>query len=263
MSEEKEVKERCKWCGKLYKDVSRHLPHCPVYKLQKEADEHTQDLEITKGKTQEINVPASATAQIQPTQFWIWTEGLGVQMGVMIGHLNDMREFCGNVMKLLREQLFALNSGMADQIDLLKEIVKYEKERKFIADELETKVDNLMEDITATEPKPTFKKVESEPKQSQADADFEAYEEMQRQEAKEKEVTSYKDEITLPEGTRQLEGAITITTEKAFEIAFANGSQVWIPKSTIHGTTKEGGQNQTFVIDSWVLKKNGVIGADD
>ncbi len=248
MSEDKE-KERCKWCGKEFKKVGQHLPHCEVYKLQKEADEHIQDLEIKTGKTQEISVPESSTDKIKSDRFWAWTEGLGIQMGVVIGHLNDIREFCGNLMKLLREQLFAMNSGMADQIELLKEIVGYEKLRIGMMSKVETKI----EDIVQTKPPPTEAEMAEE------------FDEIQQKEAEAKEVTSYKNEITLPEGTRQLKGTVEIITEKAVQISFTNGkAEIWIPKSTIHSTMKDDKSiEQTFVIDSWVLKKNGVIGEDD
>lgn len=251
--EKEKKKERCKWCGKEFVKLAAHTPHCEVYKLQQDADAHTQDLVIEpKNKSQEITVPGSATVSIQPDQFWAWTEGLGVQLGVVIGHLSDVREFGGNVMKLLREQLFAINSGIADQLELLQQIVDYEKLRIEMMSKVETKIEEIVE------PKATFKKVPVEDLAAE-------YDEIRQKEDDAKEVKSYKDEITLPEGTRQLKGIAEIITEKAVQISFTNGkTEVWIPKSTIHSTMKDDKTiEQTFVIDSWVLKKNGVIGEKD
>ena len=57
-----------------------------------------------------------------------------------------------------------------------------------------------------------------------------------------------------------LEGLIKGQTEKALLIKFANGLELWIPKSVIH--SKYNGTNnmpQGFLIDNWILKKNNLI----
>lgn len=55
-------------------------------------------------------------------------------------------------------------------------------------------------------------------------------------------------------------GSIKNETPKALLIQFDNGSEVWIPKSTIHSSfniTKN--LDQKFAIDSWILKNNKIV----
>ncbi|MEJ2248785.1 MAG: hypothetical protein P8Y70_02955 [Candidatus Lokiarchaeota archaeon] len=51
-------------------------------------------------------------------------------------------------------------------------------------------------------------------------------------------------------------------TKKAIFLQFAENSEAWIPKSTMHyieDKDLEIGQNYTFTVDKWVLKKNKII----
>ncbi|MFO8020435.1 MAG: hypothetical protein R6U96_17570 [Promethearchaeia archaeon] len=58
----------------------------------------------------------------------------------------------------------------------------------------------------------------------------------------------------------RLDGAISGKTAKALLIRFEGGKEEWIPKSTIHNDyDSEEGVIQPFLIDNWVLKKNGII----
>ena len=57
-----------------------------------------------------------------------------------------------------------------------------------------------------------------------------------------------------------IKGAINGETEKALLLNFETGQELWVPKSTIHShfhNTK--GENQSFLIDNWILKKNKII----
>ena len=54
-------------------------------------------------------------------------------------------------------------------------------------------------------------------------------------------------------------GHIKAETGKALLIVFASGQEVWIPKSTIHSEYKpEVGVDQSFLTDSWILKRNNI-----
>ncbi len=59
---------------------------------------------------------------------------------------------------------------------------------------------------------------------------------------------------------KSITGTIKGETDKALLIQFDTGSEVWIPKSTIHSqfnNTKN--LNQKFMIDSWILDKNKIV----
>ncbi|MGV9174117.1 MAG: hypothetical protein ACOC44_05450 [Promethearchaeia archaeon] len=65
---------------------------------------------------------------------------------------------------------------------------------------------------------------------------------------------------TFTQGKSRLDGAITGKTAKALLIRFEGGKEEWIPKSTIHSEYEnEEGVIQPFLIDNWVLEKNGII----
>ena len=56
-----------------------------------------------------------------------------------------------------------------------------------------------------------------------------------------------------------IKGSIKAETGKALLIIFDSGQEVWIPKSTIHSKYKpEVGINQSFITDSWILKRNNI-----
>lgn len=63
-----------------------------------------------------------------------------------------------------------------------------------------------------------------------------------------------------PKGKRlEVDGYIKVKTEKALQISIM-GSVEWYPKSTVHSQYDEMDTGiQSFMIDKWVLKKNGVI----
>jgi len=63
-----------------------------------------------------------------------------------------------------------------------------------------------------------------------------------------------------PKKMAKIVGSIKSETSKALLIQFNNGSEVWIPKSTVHsGFNNIKDLVQDFTIDSWILKKNKVI----
>jgi hypothetical protein len=62
------------------------------------------------------------------------------------------------------------------------------------------------------------------------------------------------------EDRTRLDGAMTGKTAKALLIRFEGGKEEWIPKSAIHNEYKnEEDIIQPFLIDNWVLEKNGII----
>jgi len=68
------------------------------------------------------------------------------------------------------------------------------------------------------------------------------------------------EKINLDDETAKVGGVCEGKTEKALLILFESGKQVWIPKSTIRSGFDEGSNKmQDFTIDTWVLKKNGIV----
>lgn len=62
------------------------------------------------------------------------------------------------------------------------------------------------------------------------------------------------------EKIKKVGGSIKGETDKALLIQFDNGSEVWIPKSTIHsGFDNSKDKVQNFAIDSWILRKNKIV----
>jgi len=60
--------------------------------------------------------------------------------------------------------------------------------------------------------------------------------------------------------TKLVQGKIKGETGKALLIDFSNGSETWIPKSIVRSqftNTKE--EPQSFLIDTWILKKNKIL----
>jgi MFS superfamily sulfate permease-like transporter len=58
----------------------------------------------------------------------------------------------------------------------------------------------------------------------------------------------------------EINGTIESETDKALLIKFDQDKQIWIPKSRIHSNFKSDNSNdQSFVIESWILKKNNLI----
>jgi len=57
-----------------------------------------------------------------------------------------------------------------------------------------------------------------------------------------------------------VKGIIKNQTEKALPIEFGQKGEIWIPKSTVHPNYKSNeGIKQQLTIDTWILKKNGII----
>ena len=57
----------------------------------------------------------------------------------------------------------------------------------------------------------------------------------------------------------KINGAINGETEKALLLNF-EGNEIWVPKSTIHSQFKSvKGEDQSFLIDDWILKRNKVL----
>ena len=273
----------CEYCGKLFVAVANHYPHCPVKKITDEANAQIASGEnIHKaGKPQILEVRESATEKIPPDRFWAWTEGLGLQISIVIDSFTGIQVELRNLIKIVEElrnnagnsfttrteilqQLVALNAGMADLIEIAQSGKITDEDR---IKELEKKKIGKVD--------PGFKlvpagNVNHKPvSQTQDEADAQNYEETQiSQDNGSDVVVSYTTDKTLPEHTRKLKATITIATEKALQLQFPNGKEAWIPKSTIKSTTDEknkgdGATAQVFIIDSWVLKKNAVIGKDE
>ena len=60
----------------------------------------------------------------------------------------------------------------------------------------------------------------------------------------------------------EITGTIEGETDKALLIKFDQDKQIWIPKSRIHSNFKpDNSSDQTFLIESWILKKNNLIQA--
>lgn len=58
----------------------------------------------------------------------------------------------------------------------------------------------------------------------------------------------------------QINGLINGETEKALLLNFETGQELWVPKSTIHSQFNSlKGENQSFLIDNWILKRNKII----
>ncbi len=60
--------------------------------------------------------------------------------------------------------------------------------------------------------------------------------------------------------TSEIEGIIKNKTEKAVFIAFNDGKEIWIPKSTIRSPDELSSEKaHKFLIDTWILKKHDLI----
>ena len=65
---------------------------------------------------------------------------------------------------------------------------------------------------------------------------------------------------TKSQERNHINGTIKGETNKALLITFNSGQDLWIPKSTIHSEfLSKKDVDQTFLIDTWVLKKNKVF----
>jgi len=53
---------------------------------------------------------------------------------------------------------------------------------------------------------------------------------------------------------------VKVYTEKALLLSFMDGSEFWIPRSTIHNDYNENEKEifQDFLIDTWILKKREI-----
>ena len=57
-----------------------------------------------------------------------------------------------------------------------------------------------------------------------------------------------------------IQAEITAKTQKALNLKFTEGKEKWIPRSTIHSSYDEDSfDQQKFIIDTWVLKKNSIL----
>lgn len=66
--------------------------------------------------------------------------------------------------------------------------------------------------------------------------------------------------IILADETVTMRGICEGKTEKALLILFKSGKQTLIPKSAIRSDfDEESSDMQQFIIDIWVLKKNGIV----
>ncbi|MCK5561409.1 MAG: hypothetical protein KAJ51_12470 [Thermoplasmata archaeon] len=285
MSDEPEV---CEYCGKKFKKVANHLPYCDVKKLAESAPpepeptersfEEMED-EIKKnddiiygtGKSQEIEVRASSTENIKTDRFWAWTEGLGIQIGLIIDSftginielkaqttlLTDIKNCLGNsylALTHIKEHLSIVSTSFADAFEILQHGKIIDEDRIKQKAELKANAPGL----GSYKPTP------------QEAADLESLEVIETIESGGvvSGVVSYKNDDTLPEHTRKIPATIQIITEKAMQLLFYNGKVEWIPKSTIKSTNDldnkgEKATQQNFIIDSWVLIKNGVIPGEE
>lgn len=59
--------------------------------------------------------------------------------------------------------------------------------------------------------------------------------------------------------TSQIKGNIEAETKNALLINFNNNNEIWVPKSIIRSQNNQSkGETQTFLIDTWFLKKNSL-----
>ncbi len=64
----------------------------------------------------------------------------------------------------------------------------------------------------------------------------------------------------LKKATSEINGTIKNKTEKAVFIAFNDGKEIWIPKSTIRSPNELNPEkSHKFLIDNWILKKHNLI----
>ena len=268
-------KEKCEYCGGEYVKVASHYPHCDVKKLTLEAEAmvgedgaiDSDETIMSPGPSTELEVPASSTIGIKTDRFWAWTEGFSLQIKTLIDSIDAQTEIHkeikanfgnsymqrGKILEKLSEinqNMTILSTSMADTL----EIAKHGK----IIDE------DRVEEIKKASPGFKLK-----PK-TQDQADLEAYEESK--ELKEVIPTSgvvsgivhWENDKSLPEHTRKIAGVVSGVTEKAMLIKFFNGKEGWLPKSTIKSTVDETKkEQQNFIIDSWVLKKNTIIAENE
>jgi hypothetical protein len=78
----------------------------------------------------------------------------------------------------------------------------------------------------------------------------------------ENQKSEIKEEVKTESETMTINGTVQRITEKAVFIQFSEESEAWIPKSTMHYIEEKDiqvGQNYTFTIETWVLKKNNII----
>jgi len=72
--------------------------------------------------------------------------------------------------------------------------------------------------------------------------------------------TKYTEKIDNSNNIHSVNGIIKGETDKALLIQFDSGIDVWIPKSRIHSSFDQNkNDNQKFLIDDWILKKNEVL----
>jgi len=72
--------------------------------------------------------------------------------------------------------------------------------------------------------------------------------------------TKYREKIDNSNKIQTVNGIIKGETDKALLIQFDSGTEVWIPKSRIHSSfDKNKNNNQKFMIDNWILKKNELV----
>ncbi len=70
----------------------------------------------------------------------------------------------------------------------------------------------------------------------------------------------HREKIDNSSEIQSVNGTIKGETNKALLIQFDNGTEIWIPKSRIHSSfDKNRNDNQKFIIDDWILKKNEVV----
>ena len=60
-------------------------------------------------------------------------------------------------------------------------------------------------------------------------------------------------------GNVKINGIVNGETDKALLIQFSSDKESWIPKSTIHSEYDDRDNEQEFIIDEWVLKKNEIM----
>jgi hypothetical protein len=275
--------EKCEYCGMMFVKVKSHYPHCDVKALTDEAHDKvgadgTIDSDepiISPGPATELEVPGSATEGVITDRFWAWTEGLGLQIRIIIDSftgltselrtlnttLTELKDNAGNsymALKNIKEHLSIVSDSFADAF----EIIKHGK----IIDE------DRVEELKKASPLKPIRKSSpgfgTAPAKTQEQADLEAFEE-----SKEifesggvvSGIVHWENDKSLPEHTRKLAGTVQGVTEKAILVKFFNGKEGWLPKSTIKSTVDETKTEtqQNFIIDSWVLKKNTIIGENE
>jgi len=258
--------EICEYCGKKFKKVASHLPYCEVRKITLLAEQEVRadgTIEIPEVEKEEIDANAwrgvvrKGEDTFDTSKFWAWTAGLGIQIGVIIDSFTGLNAELRTTNKLLEDIKANLGNTYIQNTKMIEKLSEINQNMQILATSFADAFEIIKHgEIIDEERKEEIRKASPgfEPAPQQTNEEVNA------------EITSYKSDDSLPEHTRKLPAKIKTESPKALLLLFFNGKEGWIPKSTIHSEYKndekskgDNAPQQSFVIDSWVLKKNNII----